>query len=341
MGVLNQDYLTLIDYARRLDKNGIAPRFIEQMMILGADDLIRNMIVKGTNYELTETTTVRTGLPTVAAAQFGEGWKASKSATAQESFTCAEFHGRSQIDKRLLDKMPNGSAFFNSEVSAQMEAMYQKLATTLFYGNKKTVANEFTGLAAYYSSTTAKSARNLILADGTGASSYLTSIYLVVWGPDKVYGIFPQASKAGISHEKKPDQWVADASGDAESKYWVAVDEYEANLGLCVADWRYAGRIANIDLDKNNTVGDTSDISSNILKNMMYLKNRVPNLASGKAVFYMNTDMMSILETMMLEKTSGSTLAYKDLADGRQVLTAHGVEVNRVDSIVNTETLVS
>ena len=340
MAGLNLNVMTLLDYAKLKNLNGATVSVIEILNTVGADELLKTAYFKPTNYELSEVTTIRTGLPTVAAVQFGEAWGSSKSDYAKESFNTAMFKTRTEIDKDTYTKMPDVDILKSKEFSASMEALYQKFATTTFYGNYDTENREFTGLAKYYSSTTSKSSKNLLLAGGTGSSTRLTSIYLAVYGDNKVYFVFPKASSAGIKYEDMGFLPKYDAVDPTKYKYdWVR--EWEMNAGLCVADWRYAGRIANIDVDANMTIGDSTDNSVNILKKMSFLKNRIPNINSGRAVWYMNSDMYSILENMMLEKIAGSTLAYKQLADGLNVLTAHGIEIAKCDSIVNSESLVS
>ena len=46
--------------------------------------------------------------------------------------------------------------------------------------------------------STSEVAKNVISAGGAGSC---TSVWLVVWGPNTIHGIFPKGSKAGLSHD--------------------------------------------------------------------------------------------------------------------------------------------
>jgi hypothetical protein len=71
-----------------------------------------------------------------------------------------------------------------------------------------------------------------------------TSIYLVVWGENTVFNIFPKGSKAGLkvaSGSRRGER--ADANGNF---YQALRSLYQWDNGLVVKDWRYVVRICNI-----------------------------------------------------------------------------------------------
>ncbi|WP_349018626.1 phage major capsid protein, partial [Citrobacter freundii] len=67
-----------------------------------------------------------------------------------------------------------------------MEAMNQKAQFQMLNGTLVGQPEAFLGIAPRFSDLSAPNADNIIDAGGTGAN--LTSIYLIGWAPDKVYG---------------------------------------------------------------------------------------------------------------------------------------------------------
>jgi hypothetical protein len=84
--------------------------------------------------------------------------------------------------------------------------MSQTIAQTYWYGNTAVTPAEFMGLSPFYntlSTATAQNAANVIGGGGTGSSN--TSIWLVCWGPETIFGVYPRGSKAGLDMEDKGD----------------------------------------------------------------------------------------------------------------------------------------
>jgi len=109
--------------------------------------------------------------------------------------------------------------------------------------------------------------------------------------------------------------------------------QYKWNMGLCLRDWRYAVRIANIketDLRKDASAGaDLIDLMTQALE-------LVPNLNMGRAVFYCNRNIRSFLRRMIAHKVINSTLTMDNVA-GKHVVSFDGVPVRISDAILSTE----
>jgi hypothetical protein len=122
--------------------------------------------------------------------------------------------------------------------------MNQTMAQTLFYGNTAVNPERFMGLAPRFSAISgADNAQNIIDAGGTGSDN--TSVWLVVWGTNTVFGIYPKGSKAGLFHE---DLGLIDAFDANNNRYRAYADRWQWKCGLHVKDWRYVVRICNIDV---------------------------------------------------------------------------------------------
>ena len=67
------------------------------------------------------------------------------------------------------------------------------MAETIFYGDTRINPQRFTGLSARYNDKSAKNAKNIVDAGGTGSN--LTSVWLVVWGAIPFMEFSPKGRK--------------------------------------------------------------------------------------------------------------------------------------------------
>lgn len=339
MATLSTTALTLADWAKRLDPEGRIPVIAE--LLSQSNEILEDALFKEGNLPTGERVTIRTGLPSVYWRAINQGVPSSKSTTATVDEACGMLEAYSRVDVDLAELNGNSSAFRLSEDVAFLEAMNQTMASTMFYGNPATDPKQFLGLANRYSSTTAGNGTNILSAGGSGSDN--TSIYLVVWGDNTVYGTFPKGSKAGLISEDTGKLTVYDGSGNPYQAYQT---HYQWKNGLVVKDWRYVVRIANIDV--SDLVGQTgtqlSTASTNIIKLMARALYRIPNMGMGKAAFYMNRTVHSGLALAAMDKSQYVLKIEQGLTQFGQPnswLSFLGVPMRRVDSLLNTESVVS
>jgi hypothetical protein len=235
----------------------------------------------------------------------------------------------------------NTSQFRLSEDQAFLEAMNQTQATTLFYGNPGTDPKQFLGLASRYSSLSGGNAQNILSAGGSGSDN--TSVYLVVWGDNTVYCPFPKGSKAGLVHEDLGEQTVYNSDG---TRMQALATRYQWKNGLVVKDWRYVVRIPNIDV--SDLIGQAgtqaSTAATALIKLMARSLYRIPNMSMGRAAFYMNRTVHSGLALAAMDKSQYVLKIEQGLTQFGQPdswLSFLGVPLRRVDSLLNTEAVVS
>ena len=339
MATLSTTALTLADWAKRLDPEGRIPVIAE--LLSQSNEILEDGLFKEGNLPTGERVTIRTGLPSVYWRAINQGVPSSKSTTATVDEACGMLEAYSRVDVDLAELNGNSSAFRLSEDVAFLEAMNQTMASTMFYGNPATDPKQFLGLANRYSSTTAGNGANILSAGGSGSDN--TSIYLVVWGDNTVYGTFPKGSKAGLISEDTGKLTVYDGSGNPYQAYQT---HYQWKNGLVVKDWRYVVRIANIDV--SDLIGQTgtqlSTASTNIIKLMARALYRIPNMGMGKAAFYMNRTVHSGLALAAMDKSQYVLKIEQGLTQFGQPnswLSFLGVPMRRVDSLLNTESVVS
>ena len=336
---LSNTNLTLADWAKRTDPEGRIPVVAE--LLSQSNEILEDAVFKEGNLPTGERVVIRTGLPTVYWRALNQGIPSSKSTTAQVDEACGILEARSEVDKDLAMLNGNTAQFRLSEDSAFLEAMNQTQAETLFYGNPATDPKQFLGLAARYSDKSSGGNKQNIL-DAGGQGSDNTSVYLVVWGDQTVYCPFPKGSKAGLIHEDLGEQTVYNSDG---TRLQALATRYQWKNGLVVKDWRYVVRIANIDVSDliAQTGTQASTASTAIIKLMARALYRIPNMAMGRAAFYMNRTVHSGLSLAALDKSQYVLKINEGLSQygtPQSWLSFLGVPLRRVDAILNTESAI-
>lgn len=329
MSVLSVLNPTLLDVTKRLDPKGNIDMIAE--LLAETNEVLDDMTWIEGNLPTGHRTTVRTGLPDVTWRKLNYGVQSSKSRTAQITDNCGMLEAYAECDKSLVQLNGNEAAFRLSEDRAFIEAMNKEMAQTLFYGNEGTEPEAFTGLAPRFNSKTAENAINLVDGGGVAGQTDCTSIYLVVWGPQSVHGIYPKGSKAGLSTQDLGEQTLLDAAG---GKYQGYRTHYKWDCGLTVRDWRYVSRIHSIDI---STLIKTGATGTDLIDCMTQALEIVPNLQMGRPVFYCSRLVRSFLRRQIANKVAASTLTMDQVA-GKHVVSFDGIPVKRCDGILATET---
>jgi len=339
MATLSNSNLTLADWAKRSDPDGRVPIVAE--LLSQSNEILDDCVFKEGNLPTGERVVIRTGLPGVYWRALNQGIPSTKSTTAQIDEACGILEARSEVDKDLAMLNGNTAQFRLSEDTAFLEAMNQTQAETMFYGNPGTDPKKFLGLAPRYGDLSADNAVNILNAGGSGSDN--ASVYLVVWGDNTVYCPFPKGSKAGLTHEDLGEQTVYNSDG---TRLQAFATRYQWKNGLVVKDWRYVVRICNIDISDllGSTGTQASTTSTALIKLMARALYRIPNMAMGRAAFYMNRTVHSGLSIAAMDK-SQSVLAIQEglsqFGSAQSYLSFLGVPLRRVDALINTETAVS
>ena len=339
MATLSSSNLTLADWAKRSDPDGRVPIVAE--LLSQSNEILDDCVFKEGNLPTGERVVIRTGLPGVYWRALNQGIPSSKSTTAQIDEACGILEARSEVDKDLAMLNGNTAQFRLSEDTAFLEAMNQTQAETMFYGNPGTDPKKFLGLAPRYGDLSADNAVNILDAGGTGSDN--ASVYLVVWGDNTVYCPFPKGSKAGLTHEDLGEQTVYNSDG---TRLQAFATRYQWKNGLVVKDWRYVVRICNIDISDLAAGSSTQAASAStaLIKLMTKALYKIPNMAMGRAAFYMNRTVHSGLSIAALDK-SQSVLAIQEglsqFGTAQSYLSFLGVPLRRVDALLTSEAAVS
>ena len=274
-------------------------------------------------------TRIRTGLPEVYWRRLYQGTPPSKSQWSQVKEGCGMLEALMELDVAEINLYGDKArAFRLSEGKAFAEAMRQKVARTLFYGDSNGVPDEFNGLAMRYPS---KDSPGVIDGGGT-AKGKCTSMYLAAWGAETAHGIYPKGSTGGMSNEDLGKYMTQDKDGN---KFQVVGDKYNWRCGLAVRDWRAVVRLANIPVDKLTLrKGQTGFID--LQKLTIIAKNTMPENMRNKAIWYCNSDVLTALE---LQSTDAGNvhLVYGEYFASKAVPNLHGRPIRQCDAILSTE----
>lgn len=325
---------TLLDHAKRLDPDGKIARIAE--MLSESNEIMNDVPFKEGNLPTGHVGTVRTGLPDVYWRLINQGISPSKSETQQVTESVGILEARSNVDVDLAMLNGNEGAFRLSEASAFIEAMTQEYVQTLFYGTAS-APEEFVGMAPRYSDLSAVNAENILDAGGADPTDN-TSLWLIGWSEDTMHGIYPKGSKAGLSHEDLGKQLIQTSTGADAATMHAYVDKWQMKAGLFLKDWRYAVRIANIDV--SNLATGLAGTAADLTEFMIRAIHRIPNPSKVKLAFYCNRTVIQYLDLQRREDVGGQGQGgYSNYNDqqGQNVLAFRNIPIRLVDQLSESE----
>ena len=338
--------MTLLDAAKRRDPDGRIASVAE--LLNQTNDILPEMMWRPGNQTNGHRTTLRTSLPSAYFKLLNQGTLTSKSTTAQIEEACGKIEAWSEIDCDLVDQEEDKAGFLLSESSPFLEAMNEKMARYVIYGNRNTEPETFTGLAPRYAAISGGGPGAQNILNGGGTASANTSIWLACWGANTLHGIYPKAMEGGLQVEDKGKKTIETAGGSAQGR---RLDVYQTkwswNCGLCLRDWRAACRIANIDVNALTSFSS----QANIIELMVKAWHRVlPVMKLGKSAWYMNrtvAEMLDLQRLRVMGGTGATGVAYlggsikADELDGEMRFSFRGIPIRIVDQIVSNEATIS
>lgn len=329
MSTLGNTFPTLLDVSKNFSADGkplpIAELLAEQNPIL---DDIPWQESNQTNGHLMS---ARTGLPTVTYRKLNAGVPATKSRYATVTESCGMMSALGKIDRKLVQLAANPAEFRVRENRGHFTAMNQKFASTLFYGDTDIDPEQFLGFAPRYSDITGpENAENII--DAAGNDTDLASIWLIGWGDEGAFGIYPKGTKAGLIHEDRGEELVSDGNG---GEYIAVRDWFEWDHGIAVKDWRNTVRIANVDL---SALTKDASAGADLIDLMVQATELIHAPEAVRLAWYMPRKVRSFLRRQITNKDN-VWLSTGEVA-GRKVTMFDGTPCRRVDALLGNESRV-
>lgn len=342
---------TIIDVASRLDPDGKIPVIAE--MLSQSNDFYDDIPWVKANGRTTHEFVFRTSIPAGSWRSYNMGVPYSKSTTAKARVDLGMLEDYSQVDRALGEHSGDLQRFRESEDAAFLEGMSQTIVQTFFYGNVAVNPIEFMGLAPFYNTlntATAQNGANVISGGGSGSSN--ASMYLIGWGPETIFGVYPEGSKAGLDMEDKGD--VTPGFDSLGNRFEAYTSWFRQQAGLCPKDWRYAVRYANIDTT-NGAVGIFGPTPPDLfvaMGQMLLLFPKLSRTTSGISktdapggdpgvhpVFYVNRTLRHAMDIQAI-RDRNVLMSMTDYA-GLPITGYRDVPIKVVDQLVNTESTVS
>jgi hypothetical protein len=334
--------VTLFDIAQGMDPDGKVARTIN--LLSQTNEMLTDMTWMEGNLPTGHKSSILTGLPVPVWRRLYQGVPPSKATRASVTDSLGMLEARAEVDTKAYELNGNSAAWRLAQNGPFMEAMNQNMAETVIYGDAMVNPERFNGFAPRFGAISgAGNGGNII--DAGGVSTDNTSVWLVVWGENTVTGIYPKGSDSvGLQHR---DLGEIDAFDENNNRYRALADLWQWDAGLVVSDWRYIVRIANIDVsDLIAQTGTQAQTAATALaKLMIRAQALIPNPGAGRAAFYANRTVKSLLQVAALDRSQNalsiqaSANQFGNVAPGgvRNDLMFFGTPIRTVDRILNTE----
>lgn len=329
---------TLLDLSQRLDPDGSIAAIAE--VLTSQNQILEDIPLYEGNQATGHLVTVRSDIPAPTWRRINYGVRPTKSATTQVTETIGILEDRGEVDVDLAELNGNTAEFMLSENVPHIQGISDELATTIFYGDVAQYPDRFHGLAPRYdvvgqpankfSARTHSAYLNHVISAGGATASKQTSIWLIGWGKESVFGIYPKGSKAGLYDKDLGEITAYDNDG---GRFQAYAHLYKVKQGFCVKDWRYVVRICNIELEKMDDAVYQKYLYQALVKAMY----TVPQ--NGRFMFYGNRAVLTMLDLAGLEKLNAA-LGWREVF-GKELRAFRGIPIRSCDAILETEAVVS
>ncbi|TXH11930.1 MAG: hypothetical protein E6R03_13920 [Hyphomicrobiaceae bacterium] len=341
---------TIVDVSTRMDPDGNIPTIAEMMS--QANEMTDDLPFVKANGKTGHEFVFRTSIPAGTWRQYNQGVPYAKSTTAKARVGMGMLADYSQVDKDLARHSGDAMGFRESEDVAFLEGMGQTISQTFIYGNTVTNPNSFMGFAPFYNTINTASAQNAAnVINGGGVGNSNSSLWLIGWGPETVFGLFPEGSQAGLQYENKGD--VVPGFDSFGNRFEAYTSYFCQEAGLCPKDWRYAVRIANLDTTTAGLAGSNAPDLFKLMSKSLMLFPKLGKTTNGitktdapddaavgiRPVFYANRTVRYYMDVQAI-RDKNVLLSPTDYA-GRPIENFRGIPIKIVDQILNSESRVT
>lgn len=320
---------TLLDLVKAQDPKGGQAKIIEALR--KRCPALEYITFQEGNLETGHRITTETSLPSIGYRAFNEGVATGKYTTGQFDEVCGLMEGHSQLDVKLAELNGNSAAYRASVDMRFLRAFKHEFESGFFYNSTAASPKKFNGLAPRYQNLSATPYYNQVVDSSVagGIGNDQTSVWLVCFSPDTVYGITPKGAPSGLTHEDMGIQMVTDA---ASNRFRAYESIWNWSVGICVADAEAVVRIGNI---------DTTDIVKTgqlLVDDMTTAYFRLRDPSQGRCVWFVNRKINEYLFNQTRGMVSSSTLSIKeDIVTGKPLTHFMGIPVVQTDALLNTE----
>ncbi|MFM6930147.1 MAG: major capsid protein [Bdellovibrio sp.] len=335
MGAKGTQLLTLADVAKTADKSigSVAEVLVQE------NPMLNDIPYMEMNEGLVHKESIRSALPSVYYRKANQAIPAGKTTIEERTFSATHFESKSQIDAIVAARGGADRVAFNrwNQAQGHIQAMGLEHANLTIYGSPMASNLKTPGLMDIYSTVSAAEETSKQIVDAGGTGSDNTSILLVHWGEQSVFGVYPKGTQSGLKRTDRSAKstlvplQMTDVNGNPGT-VWGYEEQFEIDHGLVVKDYRQAGRICNIDVSDLKTVS-----AADLIDLMISLNYKIHNPQNGQGIYYVNRTIEAFLHKQALTKVGQGAGLRFDNYQGQKVLMFLDKPVRRSDALLNSE----
>lgn len=344
--------LTYVDLLKGLNpQKGFDHRAVD--LCIRANEMLDDITVVEANNGTSLETTIRTGIPKPVWTTYYGGIPSNKGSKGKIKATCGRMGTKLLIDKELFDKAAGVSAeaadaLLADELQSAQSGMKLEMGNMLINGTLADNPLGFNGLMKHYDAYSTgeegedKAAHYVLNAFGAGqgakksSEDKLGSILLVGWSPNTITCFHPQGANqtGGIDVKERRTTDVHDTDAGADATYAAYIQYIYWTLGLAVRDFRYGGRICNIQRDD---ILNGSDKGQSYIELIDRLATRVYDDNGVKQAWYMDKGMWEYVCTLFSRMTRANAITFQNV-EGRKERKLFGIPVRLQEAMrINEE----
>jgi len=342
-------YSTLTDVLANYSSADAGARFVLPKRVLDRmTPLVRMLPLKSSNNILSNIATRTDSLPVASTRRFNEGIKATAAKNVPINDPIALFEDYSEVDKDLWELQNDPNAWRADQDMNHIEGLFQLMESMLFYGSLASNAGGFNGLATRFNNLSSypngdQSWKPNVWDGGSTTASSVTSAWMIEFGDDSVYGIYPPNTPAGLNvrdlGEVTKETSSATTTPSANYLYQVLRTMLRWYLGIQIADERCVQRIANI----NPTALSGNNFDENIF---IEAKNQLPRFGEAPGtVILVNRNLKTQIDIRAVSQKINTyfTPPSNGTMDvfGKAVTRFQNIPIYVAEKILSTETVVT
>lgn len=321
--------LNLVDVAAFKDPSGRLGKIAEVLM--RSNPILQHIPWIEGNLDTGERIIQRNKLGDPSWRRINEFVQPSVSRATQLDEVCGILEDYSEADKKLIEMSGDPEGMQMRQATGKIEAMAQEVASTVVYGNVYTSPKEFHGLMPRYNKLNTDYGKGIVINAGGSDAADNASILLVGWGDDKVYGVYPKHSKAGLQFENLGLETKESDAGLMR----VYRSHFVWECGLAVADPRYVVRISNVDVSSLASIGTGSDTSAQLYFMFIDALSYIPNLSTVNLKAYAPRQVWAALSKKALEHSNRDVTT--SITNAGLVTNIMGVPFHMLDCMLANE----
>jgi hypothetical protein len=340
-------YSTFIDIVNNYSSADAGAKFVLPTRVLDRmTPLVRMLPLKSSNNILSNIAVRTDSLPQASFRRWNEGIKATVSKNTPLNDPICLLEDYSEVDKGLWKIQNDPNAWRADQDMNHIEGLFQLMESLLFYGNMGLTPGAFNGLATRFNNLESYPNGDQTwlpnVWNGGATSGNVTSAWMIEFGDDSVYGIYPPNTPAGMRVEDlgEATKELASGTGAVGSNYLYQVlrTHLEWMMGIQIADERAVQRICNI----NPVALSTANFDENIF---IEAKNMLPRNGEGSGtVIFVNRQLKTQIDIRAVsQKINAYTNFSASETDvfGRSVTKFQNIPIYVAEKILSTETVLS